>query len=196
MKNGNRCDICGFPNGEKENSTGCAGMLLSLCSGQSSAGQDVDPLIIYQIQDDIDALESDINLLDEQIAECWKGARTTQIILAPVWCFIPDVLLKIFSMFPVDTLRIDKVPWVLAHVCIWWGTLPYSSLTLWSTIRADSSYKFSNHDMYVGSYKFPSLIIPNSVTLYNQKGLVYIVESYKSLDYLDLCYNPHSYVER
>ncbi|SJL15043.1 uncharacterized protein ARMOST_18525 [Armillaria ostoyae] len=152
MKNINRCSTCGFLNGEKENLTGCIDILLLLRSGQSS--RDVDPLTTSRIRDDIDTLESDINLLDEQIARLEhkrKKAREAlaqcKSFLAPIWCLIPDILVKIFSMLSVDTLCIDKPPWVLTHVCVWWRTLLYSSSTLWSTIRAGFSYKYSNLDM-------------------------------------------------
>lgn len=62
----NRCIACGFLNGEKENLTAGIDLLLMLRSGQSS--RDVDFLTKSRIRDDIDMLESDINLLDEQIA--------------------------------------------------------------------------------------------------------------------------------
>ncbi len=152
MKNINRCSTCGFLNGEKENLTGCVDIPLMLRSGQSS--RDVDPLTTSRIRDDIDTLENDINLLDEQITrleqkrqKARKALAQRKSFLAPVWCLIPDILVKIFSMLPVDTLRIDKAPWVLTHVCIWWRTLLYSSPTLWSTIRTGFSYKYTNLDL-------------------------------------------------
>ncbi|KAK0231769.1 hypothetical protein EDD85DRAFT_939424, partial [Armillaria nabsnona] len=152
MKNINRCSTCGFLNGEKENLTGCVDIPLMLRSGQSS--RDIDPLTISRIPDDIDTLESDTNLLDEQIArleqkrlKARKALTQRKSFLAPVWCLIPDILVKIFSMLLVDTLRIDKAPWVLTHVCVWWRTLLYSSPTLWSTIRTGFSYKYTNLDL-------------------------------------------------
>ncbi|KAK0213854.1 hypothetical protein IW262DRAFT_335991 [Armillaria fumosa] len=185
MKNINRCITCGFLNGEKENLTSSVNVLLMLRLGQSS--RDVDSLTTFRIRDDIDTLESDINLLDEQIARLEhkrKKAREAlaqrKSFIAPVWCLIPDILIKIFSMLPVDTLSIDKAPWLLTHVCVWWRTLLYSSPTLWSTIRAGFSYKYSNVDMIRRCLKL-SHDSPLDIVLANSRSQVFSFSMIKVL---------------
>ncbi|PBK91241.1 hypothetical protein ARMGADRAFT_1031913 [Armillaria gallica] len=98
--------------------------------------QDILPLHISPIDASICTEPSFSNKVQREI-ELHDAA------LAPIQTFPVDLLLDIFMLVPVNTLKPLSSPWIFGHICASWRSLSLSTLSLWSRIIIDDFHGLS-----------------------------------------------------